>query len=102
VRRRSLLLAGAAGALLAAGRGSAQRPAAAAENGGLMSYGTDLAEDVRRGADLLARVLRGDSPATLAVDQAARFEPVVNLRTARAMGLTIPQLIRLRADRVIE
>ncbi len=76
--------------------------AAAAESGGLLSYGTDLAEDMRRGADMLARVLRGDSPATLAVDQAARFELVVNLKTAREMGLTVPQQILLRADRVIE
>lgn len=76
--------------------------AAAAESGGLISFGTDLAEDMRRGADMLARVLRGDSPATLAVDQAARFELVVNLKTARAMGLTVPQSVLVRADRVIE
>ncbi len=70
--------------------------------GGLISYGTDLAEDVRRGADLLAKVLRGAEPATLPVDQAARFEMVVNLKTARALGLAVPQAVLIRADRVIE
>lgn len=72
------------------------------ERGGLISYGTNLVDDVRRGADLLARVLKGAKPADLPVDQAARFELVVNLKTAREMGLTIPPAILLRADRVIE
>ena len=72
------------------------------ELGGLMSYGTNLSDDVRRGADMLARVLKGEKPANLPVDQAARFELVVNLKTAKAIGITIPQSILLRADRVIE
>ncbi len=72
------------------------------EAGGLMSYGTNLVDEVRRGADLLARVLKGEKPANLPVDQAARFELVVNLKTAKAIGITIPQSIMLRADRVIE
>lgn len=76
--------------------------AQAVENGGLISYGTNLIGDVQRGADLLARVLRGDKPATLPVDQAARFELVVNLKTAKTLGITIPPSIMLRADRVIE
>jgi putative ABC transport system substrate-binding protein len=76
--------------------------AAAAENGGLISYGTNLVEDMRRGADMLARVLGGAKPAELPVDQAARFEMVVNLKTARALGLKVPQSVLLRADRVIE
>ena len=72
------------------------------ERGGLISYGTNLVDDVRRGADLLARVLKGAKPADLPVDQAARFELVVNLKAAREIGLTIPPAILLRADRVIE
>jgi putative ABC transport system substrate-binding protein len=72
------------------------------EIGGLMSYATDLRDDLRRGADLLARVLRGERPAELPVDQASRFELAVNLTTARAMGLAIPQSLLVRADRVIE
>jgi putative ABC transport system substrate-binding protein len=72
------------------------------ERGGLMSYATNLGEDLRRGADLLARVLRGEKPADLAIDQASRFELAVNLKTARTMGLAIPQSLLLRADRVIE
>ena len=72
------------------------------EAGGLISYGTNIVDDVRRAADLLAQVLKGASAATLPVDQAARFELVVNLKTAKAMGIAIPQSILLRADRVIE
>jgi putative ABC transport system substrate-binding protein len=72
------------------------------ERGGLMSYGSNLVDDVRRAADLLAAVLKGADPASLAVDQAARFELAINLRTARAMELAIPQPLVLRADRVIE
>jgi putative ABC transport system substrate-binding protein len=76
--------------------------AAAVEAGGLISYGTNLVDDVRRGADLLTRMLKGAKPGELPVDQAARFELAVNLKTARALGLTISQSILLRADRVIE
>jgi len=72
------------------------------ELGGLISYATNLTEDVRRGASYLARVLKGTRPGDLPVDQAARFEMVLNLKTAKAIGLTIPQSILLRADRVIE
>ncbi len=70
--------------------------------GGLMSYTSNQDDALRRAADLLARVLRGEKPGELAVDQAARFELAVNLKTARAMGLTIPQSILLRANTVIE
>ena len=72
------------------------------EFGGLISYGTNLTEDVRRGANYLARVLRGTNPRDLAVDQASRFELVLNLKAAKAIGLVIPPSIMLRADRVIE
>lgn len=70
--------------------------------GGLMSFGTNLIEDLRRAADMLAKVLRGAKPAELPVDQASRFELVINLNTARAIGITIPRSLLLRADRVIE
>lgn len=73
-----------------------------AERGGLISYGTSLVDDVRRGADQLARVLKGAKPAELPVDQAARFELVVNLKTAKDIGIKIPQSVLVRADRVIE
>jgi putative ABC transport system substrate-binding protein len=72
------------------------------ELGGLMSYATNLSDDLRRGADLLARVLRGERPGDLPIDQSSRFELAVNLNTARAMSLAIPQSLLVRADRVIE
>jgi putative ABC transport system substrate-binding protein len=72
------------------------------ERGGLISWGTSLVDDVRRAADLLARVLKGTKPADLPVDQASRFEMVVNLKTAKAIGLAVPRSVLLRADRVIE
>lgn len=72
------------------------------ERGGLVSLGTNLVDDVRRGADLLARVLKGAKPADLPIDQGARFELVVNLKTAEALGIKVPQSVLLRADRVIE
>jgi len=73
-----------------------------AEAGALIAYGTDIVEDVRRAADMLARVLKGEKPGDLPVDQASRFQLVVNLKTAKAIGLTIPPSILVRADRVIE
>jgi putative ABC transport system substrate-binding protein len=71
------------------------------EQGALMSYGTNLIDDVKRGADLLVKVLKGSRPADLPVDQASRFELAVNMNTAKALGVTIPQSILVRADRVI-
>jgi putative ABC transport system substrate-binding protein len=70
--------------------------------GGLASYGTDPLEDTRLGADQLARVLKGANPGELAVDQSSRFILAINLKTARALGITIPQAVLLRADEVIE
>lgn len=70
--------------------------------GGLMSYATRLDDNLRRAANLVARVLRGDRPGDLSVDQAAHFELAINLKTARAVGLKIPQSLLARADRVIE
>jgi putative ABC transport system substrate-binding protein len=75
---------------------------ASVELGGLITYDANRTQDVHRGADYLARVLKGASPATLPIDQASRFELVINLKAAREIGLKIPPVLLLRADRVIE
>ena len=72
------------------------------ENGGLMSYGPDLADMYRRAAYLIDRILRGAKPSELPVEQATRFELVINLKAAKALGLTIPQSVLLRAEQVID
>jgi ABC transporter substrate binding protein len=72
------------------------------EEGGLMSYGVDLVPLARRAGSLIAKVLRGAKPADLPVEQAVNFEFAVNLKTARAIGVTLPTSTLLRADRVIE
>jgi len=76
--------------------------AAWTEARGLLSYGANLSEMYRRAADKVAAVLKGASPAEIPVEQANVAELAVNLRTAKALGLTIPQSVRLRTDRVIE
>ena len=72
------------------------------EAGGLMSYGPDLRETFRRAAGYADRVLRGARPADLPIEQPTRFELLVNLRTARALGVEIPAGVRARADHVVE
>jgi putative tryptophan/tyrosine transport system substrate-binding protein len=72
------------------------------EAGGLMSYGPNYSDQFRRAAELVDKILRGTKPGDIPVEQASRFELVVNLTTAKALGLTIPDSFLLRADEVIE
>jgi putative ABC transport system substrate-binding protein len=72
------------------------------EIGGLMSYGVSLADQFRRAAFYVDKILKGAKPAELAVEQATRFELAINLKTAKALGLTIPRSTLMQADHIIE
>lgn len=73
-----------------------------AEEGGLRAYGPDFRANYRRAATYVDRILKGAKPSDLAVEQPTTFELVVNLRTAKALGLAIPRVLQQQADRVIE
>jgi len=72
------------------------------ELGGLMSYGANLADLTRKTAPYVDKILKGAKPAELPVEQPTKFEFVINLRTAKALGLTISNQMQLLADEVID
>jgi putative ABC transport system substrate-binding protein len=73
-----------------------------AEVGGMMGYGVNIPEMFRRAAYFIDRILKGTKPADLPIEQATKFDLLVNLKTTKAIGIKIPQSILLRADKVIE
>jgi putative ABC transport system substrate-binding protein len=70
--------------------------------GGLVSYGPDVVDQYRRAADYVDRILKGEKPSELPVQVPTKYETVVNLKTARSLGMKVPQSLIARADEVIE
>ena len=73
-----------------------------AEDGGLMSYGGSAEDSYRRAASYVDRILKGAKPAELPIDQATKYELVINMKAAKALGIVIPRSLAQRADRVIQ